>query len=503
MTTTDIPPVMKQGSYLGWVRLLLVCLASFTDIANLGMCNIALPSIAQDLNLGPGELQWVLTAYALTFGGFLLVGGRLGSIFGIRRVFKVGLFLFMAFSILCAAVKQPVAFLVGRALQGIAAALTIPTGQASLKSFFPSPDQHHISLAVWGASGATGFVLGPIIGGLFEGTQGWRWIFWFTTILTGALFVISLFLLRTPQEDKVVFKKSAVEQFRTLDAFGCLLSLAGFVLLTYALTSGESEGWGSPAIISTLILSVVLILFFVLVEWKVSKNPLIPRAVIRRGNAATGCALGAFTYAVWQGINYILTLELQDFGFTALETAVRFLPLGGVALATNFVAPFIIKRTGARPVFIAGWVVTIVGVVLLSVMSSKDEYAKYCIPGMILFMAGVNSVFYAANVEVIGGAPADDQATIAGIFNMSLQMGGSVLGFAIVTLVRTAVEDNAGGSESARARLKGYRAGHYTILAMSGTAAALSALLVSSSKATQASEVQESENEGESVSTKV
>ncbi|KAI2626411.1 aminotriazole resistance protein [Xylaria nigripes] len=451
--------------------LIVVCLVFFVDIANLGMANIALPTIQKSLGYDDGTLQWVLTAYSLAFGGLLMAGGRLGDIFGHRSVLIFGMTLFNIATLICALVRDPIGFLIGRAFQGVAAAFTIPSAQSLVALSFEDPQSRVRAFATWGASGSTGFVFGPIIGGLLTSLVSWQWIFWFSLIVEGALEISALALLFT---NNLPVAASASEKRESkwaglhirLDVLGTALSIPALVLLVFGLTTGNIVGWDKAEVIATIVTAGVLLASFVFVEVKVSSDPILPKYIWGDRIRILGCVVAALTYGAWQGCNYLLTLQLQSFGFSALGTALRFLPLGITAMVTNIIVPLILKPVGARILLIGSWILVLVGIVLFSRMESGDDYWRLCLPGMILYIAGVGTVYFVGNVTVVATASQETQGTVSGVYNMFLNVGGAVLGVAVLTVITNSVTSNNGGKESPHAILDGYRAGYYGAIAM-------------------------------------
>lgn len=456
----------------------IVCLVFGLDGATLVMANIALPTIKKALDFDASAVQWVLTSFALTFGGFLLTFGRLCDIFGFKAVLLGGMTIFNASSLLCALVNNRVGLLVGRALQGLGAAAAVPSAQSILSATYDDPHRRNIAFAAWGASGALGYTVGPIIGGLFTSLVSWEWIFWFVLIFEGLLELLAIFVLHSKVEPAISAPSDAAVRSRVswgdiaqkTDVLGSCLSVSGLILLVYALTTADEIGWAQPAVVATLVVSVLVLAALVFVELRVAQYPLVPRHLWRDVAKLCGFAMAALVYAVWMGVNYILTLELQEFGFSPLGTALRFIPLGLVALLVNVLVPPLMKSAGPRNMLIGSWVMALAGISLLAAMKSAEDYWRLCLPGMILYTAGIVVIYYLGNVVVVATAAAGEQGTISGIYNMCLNIGGAVMGIALTTLLIDAVASKSTSEVKSQARLEGFRAGYYFALALSLTA---------------------------------
>ncbi|KAF4991223.1 hypothetical protein FDECE_14115 [Fusarium decemcellulare] len=461
-----------RASAAPFATLVIVCLVFFVDIANIGMANIALPTIQDKLGYDDGALQWVLTAYALTFGGFLMAGGRLGDIFGHSHILIFGMTLFNIATLVCGLVNDRIGLVVARAFQGLAAAFTVPSAQSLVALSFENPQTRVKAFGAWGAAGSTGFVFGPIIGGLFTSLASWKWIFWLSLIVEGVLEIAALALLFSHNMPNSIRSDNDSKIWRRLhvrlDMVGTFLSVSGLILLVYGLTTGNINGWGSADVIATLVVSVCVLLVFVFVELKLSPDPILPRYMFETRVRYLGCAGAALTYAVWQGSNYLLTLQLQSFGFSALSTALRFLPLGITACVVNVVVPLLLRPVGSRNLLISSWLLCIAGLVLICRMESGDDYWRLCLPGMILYIAGVGTVYFVGNVAVVATATEELQGTVSGVYNMFLNVGGAVLGVAVLTAICDSVTSSEGGKQSPVALLDGYRAGYYGAIGMSG-----------------------------------
>ncbi|GME22928.1 MFS general substrate transporter [Neofusicoccum parvum] len=419
----------------------------FLDLANLSAITIALPTIQEDFNVDVGNLQWVISAYALTFGGFLLLGGRGGDIFGHRRVLLFGMVFFALFTMVCALSPTFIGLVVARAFQGIGAAFTIPPAQAHIALHFTEPAKKAKALGIWGASGSLGFIVGLILGGVLTAFLGWRWIFWISLILSGLVIPAAYLILpRVPSSRAAAPPPSDGERVTTRPPTQKKLTQSvRILLLTYALTSANSVGWNAPQIIATLIVSLVLLFFFILHERSAPQAILAPH-LFRNLSFNLIFVLAVNTYAVRQACTYFLTVQLQSFGNSAIHTSVLFTPLGISAFIFNTLSGRLVPILGARAMFVIGWGLSIPGVLLFAFIDEHTSYWRFTFPGMILYIAGIGAVYIAANFVIVSSASKSNQGAAAGVFNVALQVGGSVLGLAVLTAVAEGIEKTYGDS---------------------------------------------------------
>lgn len=452
--------------------LTVVCFAQFLDLLNLSSTTIALPAIARDLNFTPATLQWVLSAYALTFGGFLLLGGRLGDLIGHRHVLLFGQTVFTIFSVVAGLAPTNIGLVIARALQGIGAAATIPSGQAIISHSYPSGKARGRALAMWAAAGSIGFVLGIVLGGLITPFIGWRWIFYISAMVSGSLLLISLLIVPTV-EAIIKSNERTLKHVLTkyLDLPGTFTSIAAIALLVYAFTTGGESGWSHPHVVVTLIMAIVLWCAFIWVEsWH--PNPLMPLRLFRLPNFAVTVAMSAMLYATRQTVAYFVALELQTVaGYSPLKAAIAMIPFGITSFIVNMgLAPFVSSRIVVRICVIIGFIPVIISTILLSFYQTSPDrmsYWPYVFPGLVLFMAGCSLVYLSANYTLLMSCRQEDQGIASGIFNVAIQVGGVVIGLAVTTAIATGVD---GGNET---RVEGYRAAFLT-----ATAAATIGLLL-------------------------
>ncbi|KAF2123885.1 MFS general substrate transporter [Dothidotthia symphoricarpi CBS 119687] len=479
--------------------LAVVCSAMFLDLANLSAITIALPTIQTDFGINVGDLQWIISAYALTFGGFLLLGGRGGDIFGHRRVLLFGMVFFALFSLVCAVAPTFIGLVIARAFQGIGAAFTIPSAQAHIALHFSDPTKKAKALGIWGAAGSLGFIIGLILGGVLTAFLGWRWIFWISLIISGIVIPAAYVVLpRAPSPRAVTphpvdggstddsspapkkgLLQSVRERLVRFDALGISLGIPGILLLTYALTSANTEGWDDAKIIATLVVSVVLLVVFILHERSAPQAILAPH-LFRNLSFNLTLILAVNTYAVRQACTYFLTVQLQSYGASAIHTSVLFIPLGVSALIFNTLSGRLVPILGARAMFIIGWALSIPGILLFSFITEHTSYWRYTFPGMILYIAGIGAVYITANFVVVSSASKSDQGAAAGVFNVALQVGGSVLGLAVLTAVAEGIEKTHGDAGLPQGELSdiGYRSVYYSCVILSGIGLFLSVFAI-------------------------
>ncbi|OAL72142.1 transmembrane efflux protein [Trichophyton violaceum] len=450
--------------------LLVVCSAMFLDLSNLSAVTIALPTIGEQLHADQAKLQWVISAYALTFGSFLILGGRGGDIFSHRRVLLFGSYVFSLFTLVSALAPTFTALVIARAFQGIGAGFTIPSAQAHVAIYFPSPAERAKALGFWAAAAGVGF-------------------FWISLILsaivvpTAHVFLPRAKTARSPtareitkeeQEEKKFFRSIKAHLIR-FDILGISLGVPSLLLLTYALTSANTTGWGSPSIISTLAISSLLLLLFALHESRAPQALINPR--LFRPSFTLTLILAVATYAVRQACSYFLTLQIQSYGSSPLHTSLLFLPVGISALVTNTIAGRLVPLLGARAMFVIGWALCIPGVVLFSFITCQTSYWRFAFPGMILYIAGLGVVYITANFVVVSSASKSDQGVVAGVFNVALQVGGSVLGLAVLTAVADGINRQYGDGKSGVLSLVGYQSVYYSCIILCAVALVLSLVI--------------------------
>ncbi|KIJ40339.1 hypothetical protein M422DRAFT_173980 [Sphaerobolus stellatus SS14] len=408
---------------LGTIRkmaiLIVLCSAQFFDIFNAVSTIIALPQISDDLHFAGGALQWVVTAYTLTFAAFLLFAGRLSDIYHPKPVFCFGYVMVGILSILCGVSVQPIMLIVFRAIQGIGAALTFPSALAMIAQYFPLEKEKNRAFAIFGACGAVGNVLGFIIGGVLTAKASWHWIFYVVGIIVTPFSVLSFFAL-----PKQIIKAPA--ERRKLDWQGVVALAGGLILFVYGISDGNDAGWNRPQIIVTLIFSVIFIIGFFFIERTV-REPAVPPRIWTTHNFLPLFLYCWSIYWYLNGVEVQLIEIFQDlWGWSALSSALHCIPIGVVGGIGTNIAGAIANYFPRRVLLIGGQVLMAVSVVLYALADTPDKYWSHVLPAMIIGMLGISTGYVGANIFIMGGAAKGEEGVIGAMMNTAFQLGATV-----------------------------------------------------------------------------
>ena len=451
-----------------WIVLAVLATAQFIDILDVTIVNVALPHISHDLHFGAASIQWVISAYTLIYGGFLLLGGRLADLFGRRRLFLTGLVLFGSAS-LAAGLAPDAAALVGiRAVQGLGGALIAPAALSLLTVTFPAGRERNIALGVWGSLAGLGGTFGVILGGLLIDSLSWRAIFLVNVPIVIALLVIAPLVLTES-------RASREGNHNRPDVLGALLGTGGLLALVLAVVRAEPLGFGSPEVLALGAISALLLSAFVVVEGR-RDAPLLPFSLFRNRSLTVNSAMLAVNAGAFLAMFFLTGVYLQGrLHFSALHAGLAFLPMGIAAIVAAILVAQLVTRVGTRPVQLGGAALATAGLVLLTRSRPEGAYAAQLLPGLVLFGAGVISVGVPTQVAAVSQVGRDEAGIASGVVNTAWQVGGS-LGLAIAsTLSASHVAHRIhAGAGRASALTSGY---HYG-LAIAAALAALSALLV-------------------------
>jgi EmrB/QacA subfamily drug resistance transporter len=415
-----------------WLVLVLVCLAQFMVVLDATIVNVALPSIQADLNMSESGLQWVVNAYALLFGGFLLLGGRAGDLIGRKRVFLAGLVLFTSASLLCALSTGETMLILGRGLQGLGAALVSPAALSIVTTTFREGAERTKALGVWAAIAVGGGAVGLVLGGILVETLSWPWIFFVNVPVGIAAFVVSL---------RYVPESKDEHAHKSFDVAGAVAVTGGLVALVYGIVRSAESGWGSGEVLGILALAAVLLVAFVLIESR-SAEPLV-RLSIFSVKTVRGANVAMFVVAAGLfSMFFFNTLYVQRvLGFSPIEAGFAFVPFTAGVIIGAGLSQKLVPALGAREVPLIGSMLGAVGLLLFLRLTPDSSYVTDLLPGILLTSIGMGLVFVPITLIATSGVPVDDAGLASGLFNTAQQIGGA-LGLALLLTLATNKTDD-------------------------------------------------------------
>jgi EmrB/QacA subfamily drug resistance transporter len=455
-----------------WWALALLCGAFFMVILDATIVLVALPSIQADLGFSEQGLQWVLSAYALAFGGLLLLGGRAADLLGRRRLFVTGVLFFTAASLMCGLAWSPAALLAARVVQGVGAAIMTPTALAIIATTFTDDSERNKALGIWGALGGVGATAAWLIGGPLVEGPGWEWIFFINIPLGLAALALAPLLL---SESRATLTR------RSYDPAGALTSTGGLVLLVYALVEAPDLGWGDARTILLLAGSAALLAAFALVESR-HPAPLVPLRFLRSRTLVGANAVMLLNGALAAGMPFVLTLYAQQvLGYSALKFGVSSVVLAVGVTVGAIVAQAAVLKAGVRPVAATGMVLMGAGSLLLTRVSVGGSYVGDIFFGLLVFGPGVGLAFVPATVAALAGVAEHEAGLASGLSNTALQIG-IALGVAITTTVAVSrSEDYLAANADANslvALTEGFQSAFLALVVLAGIGIALTLLLL-------------------------
>ena len=409
--------------------LALITLAQFMVVVDSTIVQVALPSVGRDFDVSVNGLQWLVTAYGLTLAGFLMLSGRLGDIYGHKKLFIIGVLLFSLASLTGGLAPSETVLILARVVQGLGAAMASATGLSILARAFPEGKERNRALSIFAAATGSGFAAGMIFGGLITATLGWRWVFDINVPIGIAVSLLSSKYISTGATRRTHENRSH------LDIFGAISVTAGLMLLVYSLNSAQNIGIGSLQTIGLLLSSVVVLAAFLLIEYR-SKVPLMPLGFVRRGSIFGANAVGLLQVGSFVGMIFILTNYLQQVrGYSALSTGLEFLPMGIVFLVVSaFLSARLVNRFGVKPIIISGMALQTIGYLLLSPISLTESYIGGLLVPTLIIAFGTGLGFTAINIAALAGTRRGEEGLASGLINTSRQIGGPI-GLAVLLTV--------------------------------------------------------------------
>jgi EmrB/QacA subfamily drug resistance transporter len=439
-------------------------------ILDVAIVNVALPSIKSDLGFSTETLQWVVSAYAIFFGGTLLLGGRLADLFGRRRLFVAGLALFSASSLLCGLAWSEGSLIAFRALQGLGGAMAAPAALALLMTTFAEGRERNLALGIYGAASGSGAAAGVLLGGVLTSYLHWSWIFFINVPVGVAAIALTPVLLR---------ESRAGLAHRHFDLAGAGSITAGLMLLVYGLTKASTDGWGSPVTIGLLVTSAALIVAFVVIEHR-SAQPLLPLRLFRLPTLAAANVAMLIIGTVAFSEFFVLSLYLQDvLHYSAMQGGVAFLAFALTVVVTSNVAQVVVGRIGVRATLTAGLLMSAGSVAILARLPEAGHYFWDLFPAFVLGGAGMGLSFVPVTIASLAGVERSDAGIASGLVNTSRQIGGAI-GLATIsaiaaTATRGYASSHAVAASSAEALDHGFRVGLIVMFAVLLVGAAISA----------------------------
>ncbi|RAL06199.1 MFS transporter [Aspergillus ibericus CBS 121593] len=429
------PEIGRLASWKGALILLVTSGSQFLDNVFMTSANVALSSIQEAFDVSDTNLQWMISAYTLTFGGFLLLAGVLSDRYGRKMILCLGLTWLSIWTLAIGFGQSFIQLTVFRGLQGIGAALTVPSAIGIISAYFSGLDRTR-ALSIYASSGTVGFCVGLIFGGFLTSSLGWRYIFYFIVIITGSLGILGAIVL--PQDNRAGKEKPK------MDYVGAMLSTAGLILLQFVLSSGGVYGWGTPFILVLLILAVALLVAFTLWEKYIS-YPLMPLGLWKLPNFA-GLWIAGFTcYGSYQNVIYYIVLMAQEVDqLSAGQTAIRFLPMGVIGFIASMGTGKALEYINGKYTLIAGLVLTVVAPIPSAITSSPEtNFWINVLPTSLISITAVSLIFVTTSTAILTTVPVNVKSLCGGMLNTAFQIGSGVA-LAISAAVTEAVDIKKG-----------------------------------------------------------
>jgi EmrB/QacA subfamily drug resistance transporter len=456
-----------------WLALAVIVAAQFMVVLDVAIVNVALPSIKTDLHFNQENLQWVITAYSILFGGVLLLGGRLADLLGRRRLFAAGIVLFTVSSLLDGLAWSEGSLIAFRSLQGLGAAMLSPAALSILTTTFEEGRERNIALGIWGAASGSGGAAGVLLGGALTSAFSWSWIFFINVPVGAIVLAVTPWLLR---------ESRAKLDHRHFDTAGAASITGGLMLLVYAMTRATQHGWATTETVGLLVASAALVVGFVVIELR-SKAPLLPMGIFRLRTLAASNVSGLLLAAAVFSQFFLLTLYMQQvLHYSALQTGVAYVALTLSIIGFSAVSQSLVTRIGVRPVLPVGLLLSAAGLVLYAQLPVRGHYFWDLFPAFLLSGIGLALAFVPMSIGALTGVQQSEAGVASGLINTSQQIGGAI-GVAAATTIATTftshyVNAHPGTSALAGGALNhGFQVTFYVLAAVAAVGAVVAYLL--------------------------
>jgi len=428
-----------------WIALALLCVAQFVVVLDASIVNVALPTIKEALNFSEDSLPWVLNAYVLTFGGFLLLGGRLADLLGRRRLFMGGLVLFALASLAGGLASTSGQLIAARAVQGLGAAILSPAALSIVAVTFKDGAERNKALGVWGAVAGSGGAAGVLLGGILTEYVGWEWVLWVN---------VPIGILAAAIAPTLIAESHAEDETRHFDVAGAVTITLGLSALVFALLDAESAGWGSFQTIGTIAGSLILLAAFVAIEMR-SRAPLVPFSIFRvrtiTGANVVGILVGASLFSMF----YFISLYMQQIlGYSPIKAGISYLPLAVTIILSAGIASGLVTKVGFKPILAIGMACVALGLIWFTQIDVDGSFLTDILGPSLLAAIGLGFAFVPVTIAAVSGVEDREQGLASGLINTSQQVGGA-LGLAILAAVANSV---IGSDETPGGLVEGFQA---------------------------------------------
>jgi EmrB/QacA subfamily drug resistance transporter len=428
-----------------WIALALLCVAQFVVVLDASIVNVALPTIGKALNFTEDSLPWVLNAYVLTFGGFLLLGGRLADLLGRRRLFMGGLVLFALASLAGGLASTSGQLIAARAVQGLGAAILSPAALSIVATTFKDGAERNKALGIWGAVAGSGGAAGVLLGGILTEGLGWEWVLWVN---------VPIGILAAAIAPSLIAETKSEDETRHFDVAGAVTITLGLSAFVFALLDAETVGWGSVQTIGTIVASLLLLAAFVVIEQR-SKAPLVPFSIFRvrtiTGANVVGILVGASLFSMF----YFISLYMQQvLGYSPIKAGLSYLPLAISIILSAGIASGLVTKVGFKPILATGMALIALGLLWFTQISVDGSFLGDLLGPSLLAAVGLGFAFVPVTIAAVSGIEDREQGLASGLINTSQQVGGA-LGLAILAAVANAV---IGSNDSPAKLVEGFQA---------------------------------------------
>jgi EmrB/QacA subfamily drug resistance transporter len=426
-----------------WIALALLCSAMFVVVLDASIVNVALPSIGQGLDFSQNNLSWVVNAYVLTFGGFMLLGGRAADLLGRRRVFMGGLILFAIASLAGGLAQSEGQLITARAVQGLGAAILSPAALSIVTTIFRDGAERNKALGVWGAVAGSGGAAGVLLGGVLTEYLGWEWVFWVN---------VPIGLIAAALAPRLIAESRSESETRAFDVAGAITVTASLSLLVYAFVDAANAGWGSTQTIGLLATSVLLLGLFIVAERR-SDAPLVPFSIFRLRTLTGANVVGLLTGASLFSMFFFISLYMQQvLGYSAIKAGLSYLPLAVTIIIAAGVASQLVTRIGFKPVLATGMAFIAAGLAWFSQVSAGGSFVSDILGPSLLAAVGLGFAFVPQTIAAVSGIRERESGLASGLINTSQQVGGAIGLAVLATIANSRTDDlmaSAGGNPAA------------------------------------------------------